>query len=112
MDAVDKMGRVGYAERLPVAFGKEIYIRYPQQINLETNVAHAFHIEVPGASAIALGSSKVWLQLNPASEEPNDPWRLDGRFIGTLFIPEGGNFCVYVKFGDGPYQPWVQYLAL
>merc|ERR1711871_1309324 len=30
VDAVAKQGRVGYAERLPAAIGKEIYVRPPQ----------------------------------------------------------------------------------
>jgi len=112
IDVVDKMGRVGFSECLPPALGRQIYVRHPQQMNLESNNAHVFEVEVPGASAIALGSSKVWLQLDPTSGEANCPWRLEGRFRQVVYIPHGGDFFLHVKIGDGPYEPWMRFLAM
>jgi len=112
VDAVDKQGRVGFAERLPAAAGQEIYVRTPQQINIEACNSHVFDVEVPGATAIALGSPKVWLDLDADFGAEDDPWGVQGRFRGVLFVPHSGEFLLYVSIDNGPYVPWMKYFAL
>lgn len=112
VDAVDKQGRVGFVERLPPAIGKVAYVRTPQQMNLESSNAHVFDVEIPGATAVALGSSKVWLDLDAEFGEADDPWGVEGRFRGVVYVPHGGEFLLYVSINNEPYQPWMKYFAM
>ena len=105
-------GRVGYAEMMPPALGKCVYLRSPQQINLESINSHWFDVEIPGATHIAIGSARTWIDLNADFGEEGDAWGVQGRFRGMVYLPHSGDFFMYVSIDNEPFVPYMRFAAM
>jgi len=105
-------GRVGYSEVMPPARGKRVYLRSPQQINLESINSHWFDVEVPGATHIAIGSARTWIDLHAEFGEEGDAWGVEGRFRGMVYLPHSGDFFMYVSMDNEPFVPFMRFVGL
>ena len=74
--------------------------------------SHWFDVEVPGATHIAIGSARTWIDLNADFGEEGDAWGVQGRFRGMVYLPHSGDFFMYVSIDNEPFVPYMRFAAM